>query len=53
VIAHRLNTVRAAERVVVLDGGRVIEVGRHEELVMRGGLYAALTANRRTKAVPA
>ena len=43
VIAHRLATVRAADRIVVLDGGEVREVGRHEELLRRsGGLYSRL-----------
>ena len=40
VIAHRLTTVRDADRIVVLDGGEVSEVGRHDELLRRvGGLY--------------
>ena len=42
VIAHRLATVRRADRIVVLDGGRVVATGRHEALVNEGGLYARL-----------
>lgn len=42
VIAHRLSTIRNANRIYVIDTGRVIEAGSHEELVARGGLYARL-----------
>lgn len=42
VIAHRLATVRAADRIVVMDGGRIVEEGDHASLNARGGLYARL-----------
>jgi ATP-binding cassette subfamily B protein len=42
VIAHRLSTVRHADRIVVLERGRIVESGRHEQLLQRSGAYAAL-----------
>ncbi len=44
VIAHRLATVRGADRIVVLDQGRVVEVGSHDQLSRAGGLYARLAS---------
>ena len=42
VIAHRLSTIEKADRILVMDGGRIIESGRHSELLAKGGAYAQL-----------
>jgi len=57
VIAHRLSTIREADQILVIDGGRIRELGKHEDLLAAGGLYAELYhtqfARQETTALPA
>ncbi|KXX65792.1 ABC transporter transmembrane domain-containing protein [Marichromatium gracile] len=53
VIAHRLATVRNADRILVVDGGRIVAAGRHDELIAQGGLYARLAALQFQEPTPA
>jgi ATP-binding cassette subfamily B protein len=52
-IAHRLSTVRDAEQIAVFDGGRVVELGDHDELMAIGGRYAAMVAVQGSDLTPA
>ena len=46
IIAHRLSTVRDANRIIVMDKGRIVEAGTHDQLVKQGGHYATLNAHQ-------
>jgi ATP-binding cassette subfamily B protein len=52
VIAHRLSTVRHADQILVIDDGRIVQQGRHEELLLQGGLYAELYRTQFATQVP-
>ena len=49
VIAHRLSTIRHCDRIIVLDGGKIIEDGSYEELLAKGGFFAELVERQRVQ----
>ena len=50
VIAHRLSTIRHCDRILVLDGGQIVEDGSYDELIEKGGFFADLVARQRVDA---
>ena len=46
IIAHRLSTIRRANKILYIEAGRIVEIGTHEELLVRGGAYARLHATQ-------
>jgi ABC-type multidrug transport system fused ATPase/permease subunit len=48
-VSHRLSSLRGAERILVLDEGRLVEEGTHESLLNRGGLYATMYAQQQAQ----
>jgi ABC-type multidrug transport system fused ATPase/permease subunit len=44
VIAHRLSTIRSADKILVIDAGKIVEQGNHDALVKSGGIYAQMVA---------
>ncbi|XP_027151479.1 ABC transporter B family member 26, chloroplastic isoform X1 [Coffea eugenioides] len=52
VIAHRLSTIQAADKIVVMEGGKIVQVGSHSELLLKDGLYSRLTRRQADAVVP-